>query len=79
MIFNDWIVSFRLKQRRMLGVIFMESFKSRQQMNVAGSIVGFNEKTVIRHRNDFFKNKGHLSESRRGSTRDTVSATTMKI
>ena len=46
----------------MLGVIFMESFKSRQQMNVAGSIIGFNEKTVRRHRNDFFKNKGHLSE-----------------
>ena len=71
-IFDDWMVSLRLDQRRMLAVILMESFKTRQGMTVkdaateAGSIVGFNEKTVRRHRNDFFTNKGHLSESRRG-------------
>ena len=53
----------------MLGVILMESFKQRQGMNVkdtakeAGSIVGFNEKKVRRHRKD---NKGYLSESKRG-------------
>ena len=71
-IFDEWMVSLRLDQRRMLGVILMESFKCRQGMNVkdaaqeAGSIVGFNEKTVRRHRNDFFNNKGYLSESKHG-------------
>lgn len=40
-----------------------------QGMNVkdaaqeAGLIVGFNEKTVRKHRNDFFNNKGYLTES----------------
>ena len=51
-LFDEWMVTLRLEQRRMLGVILMESFKQRQGMNVkdaaqeAGSIVGFNEKTV---------------------------------
>ena len=55
----------------MLGVILMESFKCRQGINVkdaaqeAGSIVGFNKKTVRRHRNDFF-NKGYLRDSKQG-------------
>ena len=71
-IFDEWMVSMRLDQRRMLAVILIESFKTRQRMNVkeaaqeAGSIVGFNEKTVRRHRNEFFKNKGCLPESRQG-------------
>ena len=62
-LFDDWMASLRLDQRRMLGVISMESFKCRQGMNVkdaaqeAGSIVGFNKKTVRRHRNDFSNNK----------------------
>ena len=56
----------------MLSVNLMESFKTRQSMTVknaateAGPIVGFNKKTVRRHHNDFFQNKGHLTESRRG-------------
>ena len=59
-LFDDWMVSLRLDQHQMLGVILMESFKCRQGINVkdaaqeADSIVGFNEKTVRRHRNDFF-------------------------
>ena len=71
-IFDNWILSLRLDQRQMLAVILMESFKNRQGMKVkdaaqeAGSIVGFNEKTVRKHRNNFFDNKGYLSESRRG-------------
>ena len=71
-VFDDWMVSLRLDDRRMLAVILMESFKRRQDMNVkdaaqeAGSIVGFNEKTVRRYRNDFFANKGRLSERRQG-------------
>ena len=53
--FDDYMVSLPLDQRRILAVILMESIKSRQKMNVrdaareAGSIVGFNEKTVRRH------------------------------
>ena len=56
----------------MVGVILMESFKCRQGINVkdaaqeAGSIVGFNKKTVRRHRNDFFNNKGYLRDSKQG-------------
>ena len=70
--FDDYVVSLSLDQCRMLGVILMESFKSRQKMNVkdaareVGSIIGFNEKTVRRHRNDFFSNEGHLTLSRQG-------------
>ena len=71
-IFDEWMVSLRLDQHRMLAVILMESFKNRQGMKVkdsaqeAGSIVGFNEKTVRKYRNDFFNNKGYLSEFRQG-------------
>ena len=65
---DEWMVSLRLDQRRVLAVILMESFKNRQGMKVkdaaqeAGFIVGFNEKTVRKYRNDFFNNKGYLSE-----------------
>lgn len=71
-ILDGWMVAWTLEDRRKLAVILMESFRKRQKMNVkdaaqeAGSIVGFNEKTVRRHRNDFYKNKGSLTESRRG-------------
>ena len=65
--FFDWMVSLRLDQRKMLGVILMENFKTRMKLNAkdaateAGSVVGFNEKTVCRYRNDFFQNKGHFT------------------
>ena len=71
-IFDDWMVSLRLDQRRMLAVIVMKSFKCRQRMNVkdaaqeAGLIVGFKEKTVRRHRNGFFNNEGYLTETKQG-------------
>ena len=47
-VFDEWMTSLRLEQRKMLAVILMESFKQRQKMKVrdaareAGSIVGFN-------------------------------------
>ena len=56
----------------MLAIVLMESFETKQMMNIkeapqeAGSIVGFNEKTVRRHHNEFFNNKGYLPESRQG-------------
>ena len=43
----------------------MQHFKNRFNLNPkqaaieAGSVVGFNEKTIRRNRNDFFENEGH--------------------
>ena len=70
--FDEWMVSLRLDQRKMLAVILMESFKRRQKMRVkdaaseAGSIVGFNERTVRKYRNDFFSNDGRFSIRQQG-------------
>ena len=58
-IFDDWMVSLRLDQRKMLSVILMETFKNWMRLNVmyaateVGSVVGFNEKTVCKYRNEF--------------------------
>ena len=63
-LFDDWMVSLRLDQRKMLSVIAMEHFKSRMHLNVkdaateAGCIIG---KTVRRYRNEFFQNEGHFA------------------
>ena len=49
---DDWVLSLRLEQRKMLAVTLMEAFKISQKMNVknaareAGFIVGFSEKSV---------------------------------
>lgn len=67
-IFDDYMVSLPLDQCRMLGVILMESFMSRQKMKVkdaaqeAGSVAVFNEKT----QECLFSNEGHLTLSRQG-------------
>ena len=51
----------------MLAVVLMETFKKRMRMNAkdaateARSVVGFNEKTVRRYRNDFFENEGQFT------------------
>ena len=56
----------------MLSVILMEHFKHRLNLNVkqaateAGSIVGFNEKTVRHYRSDFFENEGQFSVKMQG-------------
>ena len=69
---DDWMLTLRLEQRKMLSVTLMESFKSRQKMNVkeaateAGSIVGFSEKSVRKYRNDFFANEGTLTPLKQG-------------
>ena len=76
---DDWMVMLRLKQRKMLSVTLMESFKTRQKMNVkdaareAGSIVEFSDKTVRKYRNNFFANKGSLTPLKQGSTSGTAS------
>ena len=64
---DDWILSLCLDQRKMLAVILMESYKKCMKLNAkdaateTGSVVGFNEKTVHRYRNDFFQNEGHFT------------------
>ena len=62
------MVSLRLDQRRMLAIVLMESFmmNTKEVVQEAGLIVGFNEKIVRRHCNEFFKNKGYLPESQQG-------------
>lgn len=53
-------IALPLDMRRMLAVILMESFKKRQDMQVvaaateAGSIMGYNERTVRKYREEFF-------------------------
>ena len=70
--FNNWIISLQLDQHQMFAVILIESFKNWPGMKgkgatqEAGSIVDFNEKTVRKHCNDLFNNKGYLLESRQG-------------
>lgn len=50
----------------------MHSFRVRQKMTVkdaaqeAGSIAGFNEKTVRQYQADFYKNGGKFSEAKQG-------------
>ena len=56
----------------MLAVVLMETFKKRMGLNAkdaateAGSVVGFNKKTVRGYRNDFFQNKGHFTTQLQG-------------
>ena len=56
----------------MLSVILMEHIKNRLNLNAkqaateAGSVVGFNEKTVRRYHNDFFENQGDFSVQLQG-------------
>ena len=71
-IFDDFIVVLPRDVRRMLSVILMESFKKKQKMQVvsaateAGSIMGYNERTVRKYRDEFYLNKGELEETKRG-------------
>ena len=57
---DNSMVTLRLELRKMLSVTLMESFKTRQKMNMkdaareAGSVVGFSDKTVRKYRNNFF-------------------------
>ena len=54
-IFDDWMVSLRRDQRQMLSVILMEhrlNLNVKQAATEAGSVVGFNKKTVRRYRNE---------------------------
>lgn len=68
-IFDDFVVALPRDVRRMLAVILMESFKKMQVVAAAteaGSIMGYNERTVRKYRDEFFSNKGELEETKRG-------------
>ena len=71
-VFDDWMVSLRHDQRQMLSVILMEHFRNRLNFSAkaaateAGSIIGYNEKTVRRYRKDFFENEGEFSQQMQG-------------
>ena len=72
-IFDDWIVSLTLADRKMLSVLLFDSFRERQKMSVkeaaqeSASIAGFNEKTVRRYRKEFYENKGKFKETKQGN------------
>ena len=75
---DDWVLSLRLEQRKMLAVTLMESFKICQKMNVkeaaseAEFIVGFSEKSV---RKVFSQTEENLHLSIKGSTPSTMTNT----
>ena len=71
-IIDDWMVSLPSATRKMLSVALVESFMTRLKMKStaaaleAASITGLNEKTVRRYRKEFYENKGHFKEEKRG-------------
>ena len=70
--FDDFVLSLPIDDRHMLAVLLMESFRTRQKMRVvdaareAGSIVGYNDKTVRALKKQFFENQGELKERKQG-------------
>lgn len=70
--FDNWIVSLRLSDRKMLSVLLMETLQKRFNIKATAAaleaawITGFNEKTVRYYRKDFMDNKGHFKEEKRG-------------
>ena len=71
-VLDEFMVSLPSVQRKTLGVLLMHSFQRRQKMNVrdsaveAGSIIGYNEKTVRKHSKEFFENHGKFPETKQG-------------
>ena len=71
-VFDDFVLSLPLDDRRMLAVLLMESFINRQKMQVvdaareAGSIVGYTDRTVRTLRKQFWDNNGMLEERKQG-------------
>ena len=77
--FDDWMVSLRRDQRQMLSVKFMEHFRNQLNFGAkaaateAGSIVGYNKKTIRHHQK---RMRVNFHSRYRGSTSSTVSNTT---
>ena len=70
--FDDWMVSLRLDDRKLLSVALLQAFNTRQGMLVmdaakeSASFTGFNEKTVRRYRKQFFDGKGRFENTKQG-------------
>jgi len=71
-VLDEFLVSLPSVQHKTLGVLLMHSFQFQQKMTLkdsaveAGSIVGYNEKTVRKHSKEFFKNHGKFTETKQG-------------
>jgi hypothetical protein len=71
-VFDDWMVSLRSYDRKMLSVAVLHAFKTRQGMLLmdaaqeSASFTGFNEKTVRRYRKQFFDGKGRFEDTKQG-------------
>ena len=71
-IFDDWVTSLPVFQRKTLAVLLFHSFRVRQQMSITGaaqesaSITGYNEKTVRMYHKEFYDNKGQFTETKQG-------------
>ena len=70
--FDDWVVSLRSYDRKLLSVALLQAFKTRQGMLLmdaaqeSASFAGFNEKTVRRYRKQFFDGKGRFEDTKQG-------------
>ena len=68
--FDDWMVSLRSYNRKLLSVALLQAFKTRQGMLVmdvakeSALFTGFNEKTVRRYRKQFFDGKGRFENTK---------------
>ena len=71
-VFDDWVVSLRSYDRKLLSVALLQAFKTRQGMLLmdaaqeSASFAGFNEKTVRRYRKQFFDGKGRFEDTKQG-------------
>ena len=71
-VFDDWVVSLRAYDRKILSVSLLETLRARQGLSVVDaakestSFTGYNERTVRRYRKQFFEGKGKLEETRQG-------------
>lgn len=72
--FDDWVVSLRSYDRKLLSVALLQAFKIRQGMLLmdaaqeSASFTGFNEKTVRRYRKQFLMEKGGLRTQSKENT-----------
>ena len=70
--FDDWMVSLRSYNRKLLSVALLQAFKTGQGMLVmdaakeSASFTGFKEKTVRRCKKQFFDGKGRFENTKQG-------------
>ena len=78
-VFDDWVVSLRAYDRKILSISLLETLRARQGLTVVDaakestSFPGYNERTVRRYPKQFFEGKGKLEETRQGNTNSAAS------